>query len=64
MAGREQTLSGQPARASPNLMSRACQAPLTGSVKLGPESQEKSDSFPPEGKTGLAEPLPIANNKH
>lgn len=64
MAGREQTLSGQPAHASPNLMSRACQAPLIGPVKLRPESQEESDSFPPEGKTGLGEPLPIANNKH
>lgn len=64
MAGREQTLSGQPAHASPNLMSLACQAPLIGPVKLRPESQEESDSFPPEGKTGLGEPLPIANNKH
>lgn len=64
MAGREQTLSGQPAHASPNLMSRACQATLIGLVKLKPESQEESDSFPPEGKTGLGEPLPIANNKH
>lgn len=64
MAGKEQTQSGQPAHASPNLMSRACQAPLIGPVKLRPESQEESDSFPPEGKTGLGEPMPIANNKH
>lgn len=64
MAGSEQTQSGQPAHASPNLMSRACQAPLIGPVKLRPESQEESDSFPPEGKTGLGEPMPIANNKH
>lgn len=64
MAGREQTLSGQPAHASTNLMSRSCQAPLIGPVKLRPESQEESDSFPPEGKTGLGKPLPIANNKH
>ncbi len=59
MAGREQTLSGQPAHASPNLMSRACQAPLIGPVKLRPESQEESDSFPrPRGRRDLANPCP------